>query len=165
MGICGSYARVSLSTWGQDSRHNQVSEMRSESQVWSARGDGQRQCLSHVSAERTTLDTSGTHAVDVETKTQRPDQSSSSSPRMEQPLAKADALPHHCKKQTPVCWESRNRMTKNRPQINCFLKNLSDAQWTGFHILFRFAFSQVRNEGLWTRWGQLHDRINFFFFF
>ena len=92
MGICGSYARVSLSTWGQDSRHSQVSEMRSESQVWSARGDGQRQCLSHVSAERTTLDTSGTHAVDVETKTQRPDQSSSSSPRMEQPLAKADAL-------------------------------------------------------------------------
>ena len=98
MGICGSYARVSLGTWGQDSRHSQVSEMRSESQVWSTREDGQRQCLSHVSAERTTLDTSGTHAVYVETKTQRPDQISSSSLRMEQPLAKADALPHHCKK-------------------------------------------------------------------
>lgn len=97
MGICGSYAGVSLGTWGRDSKHSQVSEMRSESQVWSTREDGQRQCLSHISAERTTSDTSGTDVVDVETKTQRPDQISSSSPRMGQPLAKADALPHHYK--------------------------------------------------------------------
>lgn len=128
MGICGSYARVSLGTWGQDSRHSQVSEMRSESQLWSTREDGQRQCLSHVSAERTTLGTSGIDALDVETKTQRPDQMSSSSLRMEQPLVQADAPSHHHKKQTPVCWERRNRMTQNRPHVNCFLKNLSYAQ-------------------------------------
>lgn len=115
-------------TWGQDSRHSQVSEMRSKSQLWSTREDGQRQCLSHVSAERTTLDTSGTDALDVETKTQRPDQMSSSSVRMEQPLAQADAPPTTIKNKLQYVWERRNRMTQNRAHINCVLKNLSYAQ-------------------------------------
>lgn len=65
-------------------------------------------------------------------------------------------------KTNSVCWERRNRMTQNRP-INRVLKNLSYAQWTGFHILFLITLTPSQNEGLWTRWGQLHDRINFIF--
>lgn len=58
--------------------------------------------------------------------------------------------------------EGEKWMTKND---DYFLKNPSYALGTSFPFLCPFAFSPPsENEGLWARWGQLHDGKSDFFF-
>lgn len=80
-------------TWGQDSRHSQVSEMRSKSQLATEGGWPEAVFVPCLCWENHPRHFRNRYALDVETKTQRPDQMSSSSVRMEQPLAQADAPP------------------------------------------------------------------------